>query len=160
MKSWYNKKLFRDNAAVSEEFTALPALVVISIGLTLFLIMFSSAEESYNIQKKSIDEYQTAGFLLNHILDPDAPIMKDKGVINYPFLDSINGKNYLESIRQQTGNINFSLLLSFKNEEHFYPYKPPDVDRIAVSQPIAVYLNEVETTSGRITIILWWDIIG
>jgi len=160
VRFWYNRRLYRNDVAVSEEFTALPALAVISIGLTLFLIVFSSAEKSYDIQKESIDEYQTAGFLLDHILDPNAPIMKDKGVINYPFLNSIDGRNYLESIRRQTGNINFSISLSFKDEEHFYPSTPCDTDRIAVSQSIAVYLNEVETIPGRITIIIWWDTIG
>lgn len=153
-------RIYRDEAAVSEEFTAIPALVIISIGLTLFLTVLSSTYEAYDMQKESIDAYQTAGFLLNHILDPDTPIMKDKGVINYPFINSIEGRNYLESIRQQTDNINFSLLLYFKNKEYFYPSRPPDSDLVAVSQPIAVYLNEVETTPGRITIIIWWDTVG
>ena len=155
MRFWCRRRLVRDNSAVCEEFTAIPALIIISIGLTLFLIILSSAEESYDMQKESINVYQTANFLLMDILDPNTPIMREKGVINYPFLNSIDGRNYLESIRRQSNGINFSLLLSFDDRNQFYPSKPYNGDRIAVSQPIAVYLNEVETIPGRITIIIW-----
>lgn len=156
----FRQKAFLTNdAAVCEEFTSLPALTVVLIGFTLFCLLIVSAQESYETKMETIDLYQTAEFITSKLLSPDSNLIKENGIINYPFLRNQEGINYLKSLQStyQPLGINFSVLISFNEIHRFFPSEPPSTvnDRIAISKPIAFFLNDVQTVAGTITVILW-----
>ncbi len=147
-----------DEQAVCEEFTFLPALVVVVIGFTLFLLILSSTEENHQNQINSIDNYNKIIFIKYRLLSLDTPLM-DNGAINYSYLISGRGLSHLEELRREISryNLNFSLHLTFNDQGFYIPSKPLESERIAISQPVAVKTNDVEVSAGRLTIILWED---
>ena len=158
------RKIIKDENAISEEFTALPALSVVMIGFTIFVILISNTYSAYNVKIDNLEKYQIADFIATKLTNPDCYFMMEGGVVNLPLLDSSNpalSDDKLNAMRKQynTAGVNFSINVNWEGGiAKFFPENslPLDIgDRVAVSKTISVFLNEAQTKPGKLTIITW-----
>lgn len=152
------KKLFRDNTdAISEEFTLLPALSLVMIGIVLFSVLTLSAYESYGAQTNQLSKIDVARYVLSKIVDTDQCYMREGQIIDITYLDRPELFSFLNDIKHDLypSGIDFSLLLSYENTSTWVLDEPQGEDSIAVSQPIGIAINPVDVTSGTVTLVVW-----
>lgn len=150
------KKFLKDENAISEEFTTLPALAIIMIGFAIFILLIASTYSAYNTRSDTLDTYQTAGFLVDKLTSPDCVFMKEGGIVSLPALEQNTAELVSMCEEYKESGVNFVIRLDWgDNKQKYFPNDPADVNRIAVSKYVPVYLNEAETEPGRLTIITW-----
>ena len=149
----------RNEKAVSEEFTSLPALSVVIIGFTLFFVLLANVYISYGLRVESIEKYQTADFIASKLTNPDSFFIKEGGLVDLPMLHTNEGKSRLNSTREKykASSVDFIVRITCDGFNEDFPEDLPNNvgDRVAVSRNIGVYLNEAQTVAGKLTIILW-----
>ena len=159
------RNFLKNKDAVSEEFTTLPALTIVVIGFTLFILILTNVYNTYNNRMDSIDTYQAASFISTKLTNPDSYFMLEGGRVNLPLLDSPNLKESdykLQKMRDElkASGLNFSIQVKWDNKEKYFPESSlnPEVgDRIAVSKTVSIFLNEAQTKPGKLTVIMWRD---
>jgi hypothetical protein len=152
-----------DENAVSEEFTSLPALSVVMIGFALFFVLLTNVYTSYGLRVESLEKYQTADFIATKLTNPDCFFIREGGLVDLPELRIDGSGDKLNSIRSEykASHVNFTVRISWQEGdtakfEDFPKNLPESIgDRIAVSRDVGVYLNEAQTSPGKLTIILW-----
>ncbi len=159
------RKFLENNKAVSEEFTTLPALVVVMIGFSIFILVISNVYSAYNHRINTINNYQTASFIANKLTNPDCFFMMEGGIVNLSCLEnSYNSieENTLEKLREEIGFkcSNLSIIISWDDKNIVFEPKTlsqNSFDKIAVSKTVSIYLNEVQTKPGKLTVVTWRD---
>jgi len=153
------KGFIKNDKAISEEFTSLPALSVVMIGFALFILLIANTYTAYEIRIDSIEKYKTADFIATKLTNPDCFFMDEGGIVNISLLETSESLDKLNSIRDtyKTSGVDFIIRLSWDSTYKDYPEDlPNDVgDRIAVSRNISVYLNPAQTRPGRLSVITW-----
>ena len=151
------KKFLKDENAVSEEFTSLPALSIVMIGFTLFILLISNTYMAYEQRIDSIEKYQTGYFIATKLTNPDCYFIKEGGIVDLALLRNDIEELILLCDKYKTSGINFIVRINWdKGSEDFPEELPVDVgNRIAVSKNVGIYLNQAQTTPGKLTIILW-----
>lgn len=156
----------RDERGLSEELTSLPALAVIMTGFAIFFIMIAGVYHSYNQEMESIDEYQTANFILEKITTSDGAlakkgIMMEGGLISLINFERINEK-IMDEIIKESGiegeRVALKLELKKGYDELKNPLirgKLPTTEYITVSKRVTVYLNEVKKVPGVLSVMVW-----
>jgi len=153
------RTITKNNNAISEEFTSIPSLSIILIGFTVFFLLISNVYSAYDLRTDSIDMYQKAEFIANKITNPNCFFINPGGIVNLTKLNTNNGQEDLLDFRSKLSlsKTNFTIKISWDDNNEYFPGNIPDYvhDRIAVTENICIYLNEAETSPGKITIILW-----
>ena len=151
------KKFLKDENAVSEEFTSLPALSIVMIGFTLFILLISNTYMAYEQRIDSIEKYQTGYFIATKLTNPDCYFIKEGGIVDLALLRNDIEELIILCDKYKTSGINFIVRIKWdKGSEDFPEELPVDVgNRIAVSKNVGIYLNQAQTTPGKLTIILW-----
>jgi hypothetical protein len=155
------RKILQNNHAVSEEFTTLPSLTVIMIGLTLFILLVANTYSSYEHRVESLQKYQTANFIATKLTNPDCLFMHEGGKIHYLSFNIFNTTPQWDSLQNQykSAGIGFRLQLSWDQEKidsNPDDYNPQTTgDRVAISREVSIQLNPAITVPGKLTIITW-----
>jgi len=153
------KNFLRDQNAISEEYTTLPALSVVMIGFTIFFLLLTNTYNAYETRIDSLEKYKTADFIITKITNPDCFFIKEGGIIYLNLLSSSESIEILNNIRNEYLNrgIDFVLRLNWKDNYKDFPNKiPKNVENhIAVSKQFGICLNEAQTKPGTLTIIIW-----
>ena len=153
------RRLIKNKEAVSEEFTALPALSVVMIGFTLFFLLIANTYNSYEDRIESLEKYKTADFIATKLTNPDCFFIKEGGLVNVDLLKSSESKEKLNALKNEyrSTGYDFTLRISWETSQQDFPeHLPAEVnERVAVSKDVGVYLNEAQTKPGTLTIILW-----
>jgi len=151
------KNFLKDENAVSEEFTSLPALSIVMIGFTLFILLISNTYMAYEQRIDSLEKYQTGYFIATKLTNPDCYFIRGGGTVDLPLLQTDSYILNLLRDKYKTSGVNFIVRISWdKGSEDFPEELPVDVgDRIAVSKNVGIYLNKAQTTPGKLTIIMW-----
>lgn len=154
------RTLLNDDNAISEEFTALPSLSLIMIGVVLFSILIISTYESYEAQNTKLSQIDIARYLLSKTIDPDQLYMLDGNIVDLSYFNRNVNISNLENIKEDLSNsgIDFSISLSWENNSHWVFGQPPGFDQMAVSRPISIAINPVDVVAGTITIVVWGHI--
>jgi len=158
MRTTLRKRYFLKNEeAVSEEFTVLPALSVVMIGFALFVVLLAQTYITYADRIDRLQSYQTADGLLQKLTNPDCFFIREAGLVDLDLLqnDTISLQNFLEQYTKS--GLFFHVQLHWNDQIWDFPESMasnPDI-RIAVSKEIGIYLNEAQTTPGTLTILLW-----
>jgi len=161
VKKTHIRRFVKDENAISEEFTTLPALSVVMIGFALFIVLIFYTYDAYNTRIDSLEKYQTADFIATKLTNPDCFFIKEGGVINLPVLENkAVSDEKLNSMRSdyEASNINFSVCISWEGVTKYYPEDslPTDIgDRVAATKDVGIYLNDAQTKPGKLTIITW-----
>ena len=151
------KAFLKDENAVSEEFTSLPALSVVMIGFTLFILLIANTYMAYEQRIDSLEKYQTGYFIAAKLTNPDCYFIKEGGIVDLPLLQTdINPLNLLRD-EYKAADVNFIVRISWDEGFEEFPEELPEGigDRVAVSKNVGIYLNEAQTTPGKLTIIMW-----
>lgn len=160
------RSFIKNEDAISEEFTSLPALTIVAIGFTLFILLVANTYSAYNARVESLDKYQTTDFIVKKITNPDSPITTEGGIIDLKKLkDTSIGDPLINAMRSeyQASGIDFIVRITYENTELNYPTTPTpaadllqnNIDKIAVSKNVGIKINDAETKPGKLTIISW-----
>ena len=161
MRTTLRKRYFLKNEeAISEEFTVLPALSVVMIGFALFVVLLAQTYLTYTDRIDRLQSYQTADGLLQKLTNPDCFFIREAGLVDLHLLqnDTMSLQNFLEQYTKS--DFFFHLQLHWNDQIWVFPesmVSNPDI-RIAVSKEIGIYLNEAQTTPGTLTVLLWGDL--
>ena len=158
MRNIHKKRLFLKNEeAVSEEFTVLPALSIVMIGFALFIVLIAQAYVTYEERMTRVQNYQTASSLIHKLVNPDCYFIRNEGLIDLPLLqtDRVSLKELCD--RFEWSGYSFFIRLHWGDYSKDFPDTPLTLpkDRIALSTDVGVYLNEAQTIPGTLTVILW-----
>jgi len=159
MRGPYLRRGFLSNEdAISEEFTSLPALSIVMIGFTLFIVLLANTYGAYHDRMDRLEEYQTAGLIVQKMIDTSCPFIQSAKVVHLQrFLASELVINEVREEYQQSG-FDFFVRVSFNTSSYDVPATDmSDIsgNRIAVSQHVSVVYNDVGQTPGKLTVILW-----
>ncbi|MBN1861785.1 MAG: hypothetical protein JW840_10040 [Candidatus Thermoplasmatota archaeon] len=153
------QSFLKNTQAVSEEFTVLPALTIVIIGFTLFIVLLAQTYITYTDHINRLQKYQTADNILQKITNTDSYFIRECGLVDLQVLK--NDTESLHSIRKQYAktHIDFFLRIQWNNQTQDFPpnVTPPPHHTCAISKEIGIYLNEAHTVPGVITLILWGD---
>ena len=154
------RRFIKDENAISEEFTSLPALSIVMIGFAIFIILIANTYTAYNTRIESLDKYQTADFIVTKLTNPDSFIIKEGGVIDFELLKNSDSEiNELRDKYRDSG-IDFIIRVRYEGTTEDIPFNADDLlsnagDRVAVTKCVGVYLNYAQTKPGKLTVIAW-----
>ena len=74
--------IIRDQTAVAEEFTSLPVIMVIVIGLTLFFLLIAQSYHVYEQTTAQIKQIEKAKYLANKLVSPNNYFINSGGMID------------------------------------------------------------------------------
>ena len=142
--------------AISEEFTTLPALSVVMIGLSLFLLLLVHTYTTYQERVTLLQEYQTAESIAEKLTNPECCWMRN-GLVDVPVLSVTLDQLELLRARYHLSNLSFVLRLRYHDVTSDYPEPLPSMttNLVAVEKQMGMYLNEAQTTPGTLTVIVW-----
>jgi hypothetical protein len=146
-----------DERGVSEEFTVLPALSIVMIGLALFIVLLAQTYTTYGERIERLQNYQTADGIIQKLTNPDCYFIREGGLIDLYTLQNDTGSLQSICAQYQKSRITFLLRLRWNNLTQDFPETPPmmPLNRVAVSKEVSIYLNEAQTIPGTLSILLW-----
>jgi hypothetical protein len=103
------RSFFKDERAVSEEFTILPALSVVMIGFVLFVTLLAQTYLAYADRVNQLQNYQTADTILQKLTNPDSYFIKEGGLIDIAILQ--NDTIFLQKLYVQYQRLGVSFVL-------------------------------------------------
>lgn len=147
----------KDDHAVSEEFSLLPALSVVMVGFGLFVVLLAQTYITYNENVQRLQQYQTAESILQRVTNPDCVFIREGGLVDITAFQT--HPEFFKELCQQyeKSHLHMSLHLSYENNECIFPETTPvsSVRRIVVSRCMGIFLNEAQTVPGILSILLW-----
>ena len=152
------RNLQKNTNAISEEFTVIPSLTVVLIGIILSFILFGTTISSYQEQTEFADNLTTTENIFQKITNPSNPFITNFGIIDYSNMFSNDSIIYFHSIQKSLlkNRLNCSLYVSSENFSFWYPNKPNSYkESSAVTHPIGLSINEIEIIDAKLTIIIW-----
>jgi len=154
------RRFIKDENAISEEFTSLPALSLVMIGFAIFIIMIANTYTAYNTRIESLDKYQTAVFIVTKLTNPDSFIIKEGGVIDLELLKNSDPEINELRDKYRASGIDFIIRISYENTVKKVPSNADNLlsnagDRVAVTKCVGIYLNQAQTKPGKLTVIAW-----
>ena len=158
MKNRVELRIFLKNEnAVSEEFTVLPALSIVMIGFALFVVLLAQTYITYADHISRFQNYHTANGLLQKLTNPDCYFVREGGLIDVSILQNDNTSLQKLCEQYQQSGVFFLFQLTWNNQSQVFPSSIPatNASRIAVSKQVSLYLNEAQTLPGILTIIVW-----
>jgi hypothetical protein len=147
----------KNEEAVSEEFTNLPVLSIVMVGLTLFIVLLAQTYIVYTDRVGRLQRYQTADALMQRLTNPDCFFIREGGLIDVSYLKKENSMLQYFFERYTKNGFCYLFQLQWDNQSWVYPENvtPSQGNRIAMSMPFGIYLNEAQTVLGTLTIMLW-----
>ncbi len=164
IKKTPKRSLIKNNQAVSEEFTSLPALSIIMIGFAIFILLLANTYSAYNQRSENLEKYQNANQIATKITNPDCFFIKEGRIIDLPALekDITSPDSEFEKLRTdyKSKGINFVIKINYEKTTENFPTDSDTIlknigERVAVTKNLAVFLNDAETKPGTLTIITW-----
>ena len=151
------KQFISNTSAVSEEFTALPALTGVMIGFMLFSILIAQAYGAYIEREEKVDLFQESIDVLDALLLPNSPLYVKNGVVDSSVFFNNDSSRQTEVLNYLYPQRNGVVILSFDNTSVSLPSKWScnNSKRVSVSKNVAVKLNEVETIPGVLSVVVW-----
>jgi hypothetical protein len=142
---------------ISEEYTTLPALSVVMIGFSLFLVLLAQTYTAYQGRMTQLQYYQIADDLVGKFTNPDSFFVRSGSLVDVRLLRNSTSELKLLRDKYRPSNISFVVRLRYHDVVCDFPEPLPSEipNRVAVSKELGVYLNDAQTTPGTLTIILW-----
>jgi hypothetical protein len=155
MKVISSRRYFlRNEEAVSEEFTVLPALSVVIIGFALFAVLLAQTYIAYTNHINQLYRYQTADRILQKIINPDCFFIRSPGIVDLHLLQ--NNTEMLQGYFHRYPSLEAlcRVQIHWGNHTWFYPEisSSASLDYVAISKVVGVYCNEAQTLPGIITV--------
>ncbi len=153
------RPLKENEIAVAEEFTALPALAVVMIGISLFAVLLTDANQGFNQQQEDIEAVQQLEYILSRFTSPQCPFVDSQGLIDLYLINQSASNQYIQSLQDDllSSSINFSIKISYNNISCFFPNSPSEDhwNRLSYSKQVLIRENTLMISPGILTIIMW-----
>jgi hypothetical protein len=137
----------RDKRA-SEEFTALPSILIVTIALAIFFSLVSGAYFSYKEMVRKVDGYADVNYLLEKLTNENSPIFSN-GCIDAKKIKNANYEELKDIMKRD-----FLLKVEVR-DKIFEIGENKGKNAISASKCMPVMLNDAEVDYGWITVILW-----
>ncbi|MEA2054036.1 MAG: hypothetical protein U9O96_02800 [Candidatus Thermoplasmatota archaeon] len=152
----------KDKRGISEEFTSLPALIIVMIGFALFFALIAGVYYSYNERIERADKYEVANFVLEKVTSTSSPlkeggVIRTGGLIDAHVMGS-NRDNLGRVLREKCNFPGWEYKVEVewdKGSENLDVFTYSGENMVAASKKVAVYLNEAQTVPGEFTVIVW-----
>ncbi len=159
------KNFVKSKRGVAEEFTSLPALMIVMIGFALFFAMIAGVYYIHNQKVESKELYEVAHYVVLKLTTQDSPIISTSDA-NTPLL--IDG-NSIKSISIEELK-NFCNPVGFDYNVNFFWYDEngkketikiksenniPDKDTVSASRKVAIKFFEGDIRYGEIVVTVW-----
>ncbi|MCD6473756.1 MAG: hypothetical protein J7K47_02475 [Thermoplasmata archaeon] len=149
-------KFIGDRKGVAEEFTSLPALIIVMIGFALFFAMFANVYMAHNEKLKTAELAEAAHYIalkLTNAESPltDAPLLINKEKWEYMVKHEENIRKYCKP-----SSYNYSIKISspFVSDFKMIGEKAKG-DRMSVSMKVAIKLAEGDVKYGKLIVTVW-----
>lgn len=155
MKS-VSKSFLSDNSAVAEEFSSLPALTIVVIGLSIFIVLIAQAYGAYVDREQSNELFEVANEILEDLTSHGSLVLASEGTIDGSvFLNDDSSVKKVEDFFDL--KYDGVILLSFDEFSLQLPQNKTIIDsvRVSVSKNAAIRLNDLETKNGVVSVIVW-----
>ena len=151
------RSFLKNNQAISEEFTVLPALSIVMVGFALFVLLIAQTYLTHANHIQRLQDYQTTDKLLQKLTNHDCYFIREGGIINLQTLqnDTDSLQKIFDQYKKSGGT--FLLRLRWNNQTKYFP-EPllgNPLTCIAVSKELGLFLNEAQTIPGDLTLFLW-----
>jgi len=151
-----HRLLSSNEDAVSEEYTALPALCTVVIGLSLFFLLLAHAYTTSQAQSETIRTYHSAELLAEKLLDPANAFILPGGILDLAsFTDA---GEPLDRLRQEYSPSGFDFLFRLTYDGGAVTLPPNATipqEYVATSRDLGIALSDAQTVPGRLTVLLW-----
>ncbi len=150
-------KIIEDKRGVTEEFTSLPAIMVVMIGFALFFAMITSVYHVHNERMKNMELYDVAHYVIMKLTNRNSPLVsQDK---NTPLIiDKRSIKSNNINLKEFCSPVGYDYqvkIYDLKEEFSENIGNEPEGDRVAVSRKIAIKFDEGDIRCGEIVVIVW-----
>ncbi len=159
---FFHKKPFRkDDEAISESFTVLPALAMVLIGLTIFSIILTTAYTSYDYHHDIIDKFNGSKEILNKISSPNTPVTEDGSVFKLKDFYSKEASDFFNQLLIEYKLYGYNFTIKLKNKDKvFWNFNTQYSDNLlsntyACTKTVSIAINELQIVPGSLTVIFW-----
>ncbi len=144
-------KFARDKRGIAEEFTSLPALVVVMIGFALFFSMLAGIYMQHNEKVKAAELAEAAHYVAAKLTNSESPLTDATFVIDKEKWNSMD-----ESRLKDYCNLSFYDYRVFIEGENLKEFGGNPVgDRFTVSRKVAIKLADGDVKYGKIMVTVW-----
>lgn len=157
-----------DRRGISEEFTSLPALMVVMIGFALFFALMATAYVTYHQKLDEKELYEAAHHAVLKLTLPESPLISEGGGTNTPLIVSANlgdiSSEELIECCHLTG-YDYRIKIYYYDEnaeqqplpgtEHLSTSAHSSGDTVSASRKISVKFANGEVRPGKIVVTVW-----
>jgi len=161
------KSFVGDKRGISEEFTSLPALMVVMIGFALFFALMAATYFNYHQKLEEKELYEAAHHAVLKLTLPESPLI-GKEDTNIPLILSANlgdiSSNELLQCCNLTG-YDYHVKIYYYDEngekhvlphtENLYTNAPSSGDKVSASRKVAIKFANGEIRYGEIVVTVW-----
>jgi len=151
-----SRSFLKDNSAVAEEFSSLPALTIVVIGLSIFIMLMAQAYGAYTDREQSHQLFEVANKIIDDVSAHESFILASEGRIDGDvFLTNDSSDEKVEDFFG--AKYDGVILLSFDEFSLQLPHNKTISDsvRVSVSKNVAIQVNDLETKNGVLSVIVW-----
>jgi len=151
-----NMKFIADRKGVAEEFTSLPALVIVMIGFAIFFAMFANVYMMHNEKLRAAELAEAAHYISLKLTNAESPLTDAPFLINKEKWDEI--AKHEEIIRKycKPSSYDYSIKISSPFVSGFKMIGgKAKGDRMSVSMKVAIKLADGDVKYGKIIVTVW-----
>ena len=145
-------KFIKDKKGVAEEFTSLPALVVVIIGFALFFAMLTNLYFTYNEKIKDAELAEVAHYVSIKLTNGESPLTDAPLIINKEKWNDAN-PNILKEYCNLS-SYDYSVYITPSDGLKSFN-KNPIGDRFSVSRKVAIKMEDGDVKEGKIVVTVW-----
>ncbi|HDN96214.1 MAG TPA: hypothetical protein ENG71_04030 [Thermoplasmatales archaeon] len=145
-------KFLKDKRGVAEEFTSLPALVVVMIGFALFFAMLANLYISHNEKIKEAELAEVAHYVSIKLTNGESPLTDAPLIINKEKWNNTN----LTTLKEYCNLSSYDYCLAIKPSYGLKKFNGnPDGDKFVVSRKVAIKMEDGDVKYGKIFVTVW-----
>ncbi len=149
-------KFIGDRKGVAEEFTSLPALVIVMIGFAIFFAVFANVYMAHNEKLKAAELAEAAHYIALKLTNAESPLTDAPLLINKEKWDDV--VKHEEILRKycKPSSYNYSISISspFVSDFKMIGEKAKG-DRMSVSMKVAIKLADGDVKYGKLIVTVW-----
>jgi len=146
-------KFLKDRRGVAEEFTSLPALVVVMIGFALFFAMLAHLYIDYNEKIKNAELAEVAHYVSVKLTNAESPLTDAPFIIDKEKWNKTSWDELKEYCNPSSYDYCLAIKPSFLDLKSFD--KTPVGDSFVVSRKVAIKMANGDVKYGKIVITVW-----
>jgi len=154
-------EFLKDKRGVAEEFTTLPAIMVVMIGFAIFFAMIATVYHLHNERMEDKELFEVAHYVVSKLTNVGSPLVEDASlIIDENKLENV-GIDELKEYCYPIGYDYYVKIYEYSEDgskEKIYPRNVgdaiPDKNRVSASRKVAIK-GEIDVKYGELVVIVW-----